>query len=473
MRQRTVAIFLPASGLLVLGFLLACGGKLGPGHLSQGGTITLAVSDPATCGGTSGPYSHIFVTINNVQLSTNPNAAPGDSSFVDLTPGLRVTPTQVDLLGPANQCFLATLGSNLALAPGSYQQIRVFLAADGTSIPGNQCGVAANCVTLSSDPSNTPHPIQLSQETTQGIEIPASQIAGGQFTAVADQPQTLNLNFDACSSVVALVNNGFRFLPALLAGDTASLPAATPNSITGQVVGSTTQLPIPNAKVIVALERPDSRGVDRVVTQTLADAQGNFTFCPVLPGTYDVVVSAVDGSGGAFAATITLAVQPGNNLGKVPMVAVPGAVNTPGSITGLVTTSNSFSQPTSADILVAALQTTPQSPLTGITIPLLNSASSTLTVATEDAVSCPIGTECAGFTLSVPPANPNVGIFSAAGTTYQQGGGSLTYTVDAQAFVSLSGGTRDCNPDFQSFGPVTISPGGSAGVPTLVFGGCQ
>ena len=92
--------------------------------------VTVTVSDPATCSSSAaGPYSHVWVTITDVQIHTSATAPDNDPNWVDLTPSLKNSPQQVDLLAAAsNQCFLATLGSNLALQPGTYQQIRVILA---------------------------------------------------------------------------------------------------------------------------------------------------------------------------------------------------------------------------------------------------------------------------------------------------------------------------------------------------------
>lgn len=55
------------------------------------------------------------------------------------------------------------------------------------------------------------------------------------------------------------------------------------------MVDSLTKAPIAG-NVIVAIERTDSTGVDRILMQTTADSQGNFRFCPLPTGTFDVVV---------------------------------------------------------------------------------------------------------------------------------------------------------------------------------------
>ena len=46
------------------------------------------------------------------------SASANDAGWIHLAPGLKDTPLQVDLLGVANQCFLAMLGS-APVAPAS------------------------------------------------------------------------------------------------------------------------------------------------------------------------------------------------------------------------------------------------------------------------------------------------------------------------------------------------------------------
>src|SRR5215471_8766805 len=102
--------------------------------------VNVRVSDPATCSGPKGAFSHIYVTITDVQINASASAG-NDSGWIDLTPSLSQSPQQVDLLGQAsNQCFLAILGATTALQPGSYQQIRIMLASNATVIANNVCG---------------------------------------------------------------------------------------------------------------------------------------------------------------------------------------------------------------------------------------------------------------------------------------------------------------------------------------------
>jgi hypothetical protein len=430
-------------------------------------TINTSVSDPATCGPPQGPFSHVFVTITDVEIHQSADAGPGDAGWVDLTPSLKNNPKQVDLLAAANnQCFLATLGSGMEIQPGTFQQIRVFLAANGTAVAGNQCGVAANCVMLTSDLSNTPHALDLSSESQTGIKIPSGQIAGGQFKVAAGDVKDLNIDFNACASIVTQGNGKYRLKP-VLHGAEASLTSA---SIQGMVVDGSTGAAIVGGTTVVALEQNDGTGVDRVIMEAVTDANGNFVFCPAPSGTFDVVVAAINGAGTVYAATVITGVQSGNGLGHVPLTAA-GA---PASITGQITTTTG-SAATAADLQLSALQPiTENSATVMITTPLAQQSAATATLATSTGT-CPANTDCASYTLSVPASNPSVGAFSTSGnqTPGPPATGAVNYTVDAVAFAPGSSSTLDCSPSDLQTSPIAVTAGNSFTAATLAFTGCQ
>lgn len=468
-RQRA-SLFPIMCGMVSLALLASCGGKGGSGGLKSsggGGALALTVSASATCGGSGSSFSHIFLTIRDVQGSPNANATPGDGSFVDVTPGLSSNPQQIDLMGTPNQCFLNTLGSNLSLNPGSYAQLRVVLASDGTVITGNQCGAAANCVIRKTTPL-TPQAIQVGSETTTGIKIPSSNLAGGSFTVVAGQQQNLNLNFDACASIVASTGNQFRLEAVLFAGDTGvSSPV-----VNGQLVDSATAMPVPNGQFTVALEQLDNRSIDRVMLETATDAQGNFQFCPVPSGHYDVVASGMrTDTNATFGATAALSVPSNTNLGQVPMTAVSGNGVTAAALNGSIDISGA-TPPGSIDVTLSALQLIAASGLGGnsLTVPLLNSPSATASVATPSG--CTSGTQCAPFSIEVPAATPVIGQFNSSGTRYTPSSGQANYSVEGDAFMPLTGGASGCNPSFQSVPATNVTPGSSLTLNPLTFSGC-
>lgn len=474
MRSHGVGFRLLPLTLLGSLFLVACG-HTGPAKFSSGGSgnLSVAVSATNTCaalaGGPAGPYSHIYLSISDVQASPNANATPGDGSFVDVTPGLKSAPKLVDLLGTPNQCAVATLASNLSLATGTYQQFRVLLAADGSGPAGSPCGTFANCVILSGDATNTPHDLQVGTETTQGIAIGTGQISGGSFSPTG-QAQVLNLAFNSCASVIALSSTQFRLKPVVMAGDATGAP-----SVSGQLVDSATMQPVPSGQFLVALEAPDSLLVDRVWMDTRADANGNFNLCPVMGGPYDVVASGLrTDNGTSYAATATLGVTPGAQLGVVPMLAVSGSPSTATSVMGSVNTSATAGQPVSADVSVSALQANGSGSAV-MTVPPLNAFASTANVATQPGSSCPSGTDCTSFSMLLPAASPVVGIFSASGTPYLQNGAVPSFRMAGDAFAPLSGATPFCSPSTQSVTANGLTPGGVIDLtPTpLSFVTCQ
>ena len=460
---------------IVLAMLLSlagCGGS-NSSNLSntepqnQNGMVTVSVSDPPTCGLSSrGPFLHVWVTITDVSINTSGSAGDSDPGWIDLTPGLKNAPQQVDLLGTtANKCFLAMLGS-IALQAGSYQQIRIILADNMAPPANNHCNTApasANCVVLAADGSA--HVLNLSSESKTGIKVPSGQIAGGQFTIANGQTKDLNIDFDACASIITQGNGKFRLKPVLHAGEVST----TNVSINGTLLDSATGRPIPGGKSIVALEQTLG-GVDRVVLQTTPDANGNFVFCPVPAGIYDLIAVAVSGAGVSYAATVTTGVSPGNALGNVPMNPVIGPNTSEGSIVGLITTTSAGSA-TSADVTLSALQSTGD---ILVTVPLAQEMSAIATLATVSDASCPNNTDCATYTLDLPGVNPTVGAFNTSGTSYSNGAaGSAIYTVEAQAFVPGSGGVPDCSSPVISTPAQIVSPGTTTKAPTLAFAGCQ
>lgn len=472
MRVRTAHVAVALLALIFLALLVACSGGGGSKSVGQStGSVTTTVSDPSTCSAPQGPYSHVYITVADVQIHQSSTAAASDPGWVDLTPNL--TPTQVDLLSTTSTtCFLATLGSNVALTAGNYQQIRVILLdnSKASQVTGNKCDSSSvNCVVLGSD--NSVHALQLSSESQTGIKIPSGAIAGGKFTINAGESRDLNIDFNACASIVVQGNGQYRLKPVLYAGEVS----LNTTSISGKVVDSVTKATIATGgKTAVVLEQKDANNIDRVVMATTTDAAGNFSFCPVPAGTYDIVVVAIDGQNVAYGATVVTGVQPGNALGNIPIVATTGTSTGTATITGLITTVNASNAATSADVSLSTLQSIDST--TMITVPQVASSSVTLSLATAPGGSCPSNTGCVTYTAQVPALNPSVGAFSTSGITFTQAAAPVNYVLDAIAFVPNSGGTLNCTPsEFKSATPITVTAGTTVNPPppTIAFTGCQ
>jgi Domain of unknown function (DUF4382) len=450
--------------------LVACGG--GGNTNSQTAFVNVSTSDPPTCSAPSGPYSHVFVTVTDVKIHTSANAGSNDSGWLDLTPNLKNSPRQVDLLSQAStECFLVMLGSKTEVQAGSYQQIRIFLAPDNSSISSNQCSSApgnpANCVVLAAD--NSVHGLKLASEAQNGLKIPSGQIAGGKFAIAPGETKDLDIDFNACASIVANGSGQFILKPVLHAGEVGQSSA-----INGTVIDNSTSKPIVGGTTVVALEQEESSGVDRVVMSTLADANGNFALCPVPAGTYDIVVAAVNGGGVFYAATVTTGVQASTAVGNIPANPEPGAngANTgSASLTGVVQTSGS-SGAVSEIVTLSALQTVG---ISGsnllVTVPLVQQSVATSNVTIASGASCSGGFDCIDFTLAVPGVNAFVGSFIGSGTLYVQSTGG-SYIVDGQP-VPLADGTPVCGQTDVMSNPVTVTPGNSFPAGTLPFTNCS
>jgi hypothetical protein len=457
---------------------------------SNTGTVNVSISDPPSCMPPNGSFTHVFVTVRSVQAHIDPNASDNSSGWQELAPQLATQPMQIDLFSaPQTNCVLAQLGS-ASLPVGSYQQIRLLLVSNspaaGTATPSsNACaGNGFNCVVLS---DNSIHELQLSSQDNTGLKIPPGQIVGGPIQVMAGQSVDLNIDFNACASIVLEGNGTYRLKPTLTAGQVS----ANNSGIGGQVVDSLTKAPI-GGSVLVAIEQTDNTGVDRILMQTAADANGNFRFCPLPTGTFDIVIDAVNANNVPYNATAVLNVPNGTNLNTIPLIAEMGAT-APAVVQGFVTATTGTSAAT-ADVTLAALQmVTPSgSASRQITVPLESikavgataAVESTGTISVESNTSCPVGapanSNCEQYTLVVPASNPNVGVFSSSGVSYTApAAGDVLFTVDAQAFVAMSGGTKDCMPSEEMAAkdtngqPLKVTAATTTNVARIDFSGCS
>jgi hypothetical protein len=459
-------------GFSIVTFVLALGLVACSGGNSQTGTVNLSVSDPPSCAAPSGPYSHVFVTVTDVRIHTSANAGSNDAGWVDLTPNLKNSPKQVDLLSQADtECFLAMLGSNIELQAGHYQQIRVFLSPDNSPIAGNQCsslpGNPANCLVLTAD--NSLHALTLTSQAQTGLKIPSGHIGGGNFTLAPGETKDLDIDFSACASIVPAGGSKFILTPVLSAGE-----VGLSSAINGNVIDTSTSKPIVGGTTVVALEQKDPNGIDRVILSTLADANGDFALCPVPAGTYDLVINAVNGSGVFYAATVTTGIQASTSVGTIPLTPQPGsgASTAPASLTGVVQTGGS-SGGVSEIVTLSALETVSvNSTNVLITIPLVQQSVATTNVMTASGASCQSGFDCVSFTLAVPGVNAFVGTFNSMGTQYAQAGGGATFNVDAQP-VPLADGTPACDQIEVQSTSIAVTPGNPSPAGTLSFTNCS
>jgi hypothetical protein len=452
-RAVSAHLFYASCLCLVLTFaiivMVSCGGGASSPPSLKMGTASVSVSDPPSCKVPSGNFKHVYVTITGVSAHLSSTASDSTPGWQELAPQLATAAVQIDLLStPATACVLAQLGTSVPLPVGDYQQFRLLLMPNsgGAGAPANnQCGAGGfNCVVLSDD---SIHILALSSQANTGLKVPPGQITGGAIRVADGQHVDINIDFNTCASIVLQGNGQYRLRPTLTAGQVS----ANNTGLSGQVVDSATLQPIVGGQVLVALEQPDSTGLDRIFMETATDANGNFTFCPLPTGMFDVVAVAKDGAGVAYNATIALNVPGGTAMGKIPLIAETGVATGPGTIQGTVTSANAGAGVT-IDAAMSAMQTISLSGggTRDVTIPLLGASTGTIaTTATPVNVVCPANTFCEQYTLIVPASNPSFGTFAAAGTTFSTpASGSVNYKVEARAFRPLSGGATTCSPTF-------------------------
>ena len=460
--------------------MVACSSTSVTPSSSTTGKVTVSVSDPATCQAPGGPFSHVYVTITDVQANVSSSS---NSGWVDLTPNLSQSPMQVDLLGVAdNQCFLATLGDPLELQAGSYQQIRIMLAGNsGAAASGNKCGSANNCVVLT---DNSVHTLQLSSEAQTGIKIPSGQIAGGNFNIASGQTKDLDIDFNTCSSIViegsaSHGNQQYRLKPVLHAGEAST----TSVSLNGKVVDAAGN---PVTGAFVSLEQPDPAGakdgngnpIDRFIVGVTTDSNGDWVICPLTAEVdgdptkpYDIVVTGSDSSGVLFAPSVVTGVSIGSATGTITLNA-SAALNTAAlstaTVTGQVTSATSSNAAQAVDFSLSVLETVNKVDYT-ILLPATGEANfMASTAATANGnVACPNNADCYDYSLGAEAGGAYIGAWSSSGATLTQPSATPDYVIDG--FATETGtSTTACTPT-EVFSPVTFTAASIATPPLAGF----
>ncbi len=207
---------------------------------------------------------------------------------------------------------------------------------------------------------------------------------------------------------------------------------------------------------LVFLEQVDEGGIGRVIMELQTEADGSFNLCPVPEGDFDVVAAAKDNSGVTYNATVTLGVSAGAAIGEIPMVPETGDSTEPGTIEGEVSTQDTGSNPSTAEISLFPLQDVSGDGSMLMTIPTFGESTLLFTTVPHNETDGPTctdttGTNCFNYTLMVPASDPQVGTFSGAETSYAPANDTeiVEYQVLAEAFVpETEGATPNCDPSF-------------------------
>jgi hypothetical protein len=493
----------------------------------KSGTVRTHIKDNGkSCIEPNGPYSNVWVTVTGVK------AHLAGGGWTTLVPSLSPSnPMQVDLLAESsNECFLATLGVTTGLQAGKYNQIRIYLEpnkATGVTLPVGENNACAsvngwNCVV----DTNGTHTLQLTSEAQTGLKIPASQIAHGGISLSAGQGADIDLDFNACRSIVVAGNAhshhgaGPRFIlkPVLHANEIGTSALVAGTVFEGAESGGNVIVPTSNPTVVpfaeVWLEQqsstftvgnpgptasPTPGPVENLIAMTQADANGEFEFCPANDGSYEVVTdsASLPTSQLPSNATITENVQVASGIGvnnlAIPLLAEPTPTGTPAYdwalIEGMVSSQDSSSSPISATATLWALQpfTNGTGDVVQALVPPFTGTNGTLPTPVPPQIStissglltnancpnittptCPANTDCQCFTLAVPGSNPVVGsqadgYAAPVSTPVNYGVGAVASTCTPSMLQ-----TDPTSPLAVTGGTFTLAPN-----PTLSFADCQ
>ena len=288
--------------------LAGCGGGDDGGGSVQTGTLHVAMTDAPSCG-----FDHVYVTVSQVRVNANANAADNDAGWSTIT---LATPQKIDLLSLTNG-VLADIGQT-ALPAGQYQQVRLVLAQ-------NQGNSLANSVVPTGG-------------TEQALATPSATQSGYKiiqpFTVQPNTLVDLVLDFNACKSIVQRGNGTYALKPVV---------TATPTVVSGAISGYVASA---EAGATVYAEQGG-----KVVRGTVADSTGKFVLSPLIQsstqGNYDVVIVQNDfASGIVRSVPVVVNTTTAVSASNAP-IALPAS--TMSTVSGTVTAS--------ADAFVRALQT--------------------------------------------------------------------------------------------------------------------
>lgn len=311
----------PRAGLslVVAAALTACGGggdSAGDPVVGTSGTLRLSLTDAPACG-----FDNVYVTVEKVRVHASGSAEASDGGWTDIT---LATPQRIDLLSLTNGA-MTTLGQT-QLAAGTYQQLRLVLAANTAANP------LANAVVPtggSAQAVDTPSALQ------SGIKLNAN------LTVAADKVADFAIDFDACRSFVKAGNSGKVILKPVL----SLIPLL---SDAGQRIVGYVDPALANGGATVSVQ---SAGVP--VRATPTDAAGKFVLYPVPAGSYDLVVTA-NGRANAVVTGVPVTTTAHTLVGSDTVRLVPPASAVSAAVSGTVKLAGATAN---TDGSVRALQT--------------------------------------------------------------------------------------------------------------------
>jgi uncharacterized protein DUF4382 len=349
-RNRMFTAVRTRRGLCLLATLLACAG-------------CSVQTDVAATGATSSSVSHLYLTVQAVELHGSATATAGDPGWATAT---LASPQLIDL-AQSNSGSLQSLIKSLSLPAGTYQQLQVVLADASAPLTtaAQSAGLSANAVVQYVDASGASRTLNVELPSpSSALLIPVSLTLKSSspssfFGGAANTPgATAAGGSTAAPSTIAIDIAALRtFLPPATTGDPGALLtpglAAYDTSTVGGIHGSVDLSALASGSttgyqgLVATAELVAADGTRYVAVKSAPiQASGSFDLYPLTaatsgttsydlvihgPGVQTVVVTAVPVSAGASTPTA---------VGRVALFpATFFAVNTPTS--GILTTGGS------------------------------------------------------------------------------------------------------------------------------------
>lgn len=235
---------------LVASLLAALVTGCGSGADVGTGTMGVSLTDAPACG-----FDKVYVTVNKVRVHQSSSASGNAAGWTDIM----LNPARkIDLLS-LNNGALENLGE-ATLAAGHYTQLRLVLDP-------NTAGGFANSVVPTGG-------VESSLVTPSAVQSGIKLI--NQFDVASGQRVDLMLDFNACKSIVKLGNGTYVLKPVIRV-----IPFAL-NGIHGFV-----DTALLGSNVMITAQQNGD-----VVQSTAPKTSGEFFLTRLVPGNYDVVITA-------------------------------------------------------------------------------------------------------------------------------------------------------------------------------------
>jgi hypothetical protein len=379
--------------LVAAAALSACGGGGGDtpapsAPVSTMGTLAVAMTDAPACG-----FDAVNVTVAKVRVNKSASASETDAGWTDIT---LATPKKVNLLDLTNG-VLESLGQT-SLEAGQYNQLRLVLDANTS---GTANTVVPSTGNKAEKPLETPSALQ------SGIKLV------GAFTVEAGKRADVVIDFDACKSVVTRGNGVYALKPVV-----KMLPSAI-NGISGFVATS-----LLGKNVTVSAQQNGS-----IVSATTPNpTTGEFLLSRLVPGNYDVVITATD-SAAAVVGAVPVATTSSMTALSTSAAPLTLAASAMGSIGGTVT----MTPPSATEVAyVAAKQSFSAGPTVTIKYQGADLATGAYTIANLPVAAPQYAAYSATLPLAFAPAA------SVTGGTYRVEASATGYAAKGVDAVSIA-----------------------------------